>query len=250
MTLVENKAIPILIDIMEKSQHIEVKEQAIWCIGNISGDNTRLRDTILEQNACAIISDLVDQAPAGSSFTRNASWTLANFCKGRPMANFDRLKRSISSLTKVMAENDSEEILTDITWAFSYASDEGGDERIKIFLDCNAVPRLIQLLNHPNITIAVPCLRTLGNILTGSDDLAQRAIECGVLEEFSKLLDHPKRAVRKEVCWSISNVTAGNPQQIQKCIDIGLIERLIAHLHQDTMDIKKEAVWAVSNATS
>jgi len=60
----------------------------------------------------------------------------------------------------------------------------------------------------------VPCLRTLGNILTGSDELAQRAIESGVLEEFSKLLDHPKRAVRKEICWSISNVTAGNPMQI------------------------------------
>ena len=126
------------------------------------------------------------------------------------MADFKYLKRSIPSLTKVLIENDSDEILTDIAWAFSYASDEGGDERIKEFLDCNAVPRLIQLLGHHNITIAVPCLRTLGNILTGSDELAQRAIEAGVLEEFSKLLDHPKRAVRKEICWSISNVTAGN----------------------------------------
>ena len=184
--------------------------------------------------ACGQISDLVDQAPPGSSFTRNASWTLANFCKGRPMADFKYLKRSIPSLTKVLIENDSDEILTDIAWAFSYASDEGGDERIKEFLDCNAVPRLIQLLGHHNITIAVPCLRTLGNILTGSDELAQRAIEAGVLEEFSKLLDHPKRAVRKEICWSISNVTAGNPTQIQKCIDIGLIDNLINHMFHDS----------------
>ena len=88
------------------------------------------------------------------------------------MAEFIHLKRSIPSLTKVLIENDSEEILTDIAWAFSYASDEGGDERIETFLDCNAVPRLIQLLNHSNITIAVPCLRTLGNILTGDDTLA------------------------------------------------------------------------------
>ena len=88
MTLVENNAIPILIGIMNASNHIEVKEQAIWCLGNISGDNVRLRDSILEQGAIEIIANLVDQAPAGSTFTRNASWALANFCKGRPMANF------------------------------------------------------------------------------------------------------------------------------------------------------------------
>ena len=113
-----------------------------------------------------------------------------------------------------MIENNSEEILSDIAWAFSYASDDGGDERIAEFIKCNAVPRLIQLLQHPSVTISVPCLRTLGNILTGSDELAQMAIEAGVLEEFHKMLDHPKKAVRKEICWSISNVTAGNPTQI------------------------------------
>ena len=128
--MVENNAIPILIKVLRDSGHIEVKEQAIWCLGNISGDNTRLRDTILEMGACEAISELIDLAPAGSSFTRNASWTLANFCKGRPMADFQHLKRSIPSLTKVLIENDADEILTDIAWAFSYASDEGGDERI------------------------------------------------------------------------------------------------------------------------
>ena len=250
MTLVENNAIPILISVMQTSNHIEVKEQAIWCIGNISGDNVRLRDTILEQGAVDIIADLVDQAPAGSTFTRNASWTLANFCKGRPMAKFEYIQRAIPSLTKVLIENDSEEMLTDIAWAFSYASDEGGDWRIELFLECNAVPRLIQLLHHTNITIAVPCLRTLGNILTASDELAERAVQQGVLEELDKMLSHPKRAIRKEVCWSISNVTAGNETLIQKCIDIGLIKNLIQLTMTDASDIRKEAVWALSNATS
>lgn len=75
--------------------------------------------------------------------------------------------------------------------------------------------------------IAVPCLRTLGNILTARDEYAQHAIDCGVLEAFTQLLDHPKKAIRKEICWSISNVTAGNPTQIQHCIDIGLIDKVI-----------------------
>lgn len=210
----DNQAIPILINVLDQSDNIEVKEQVIWCIGNISGDSTRLRDIVLMAGACEKIAKCVDLAAVGSSFTRNATWTLSNFCKGRPMAKFSLIRPCIPSLTKVMIENNSEEILSDIAWAFSYASDDGGDERIAEFIKCNAVPRLIQLLQHPSVTISVPCLRTLGNILTGSDELAQMAIEAGVLEEFHKMLDHPKKAVRKEICWSISNVTAGNPTQI------------------------------------
>ena len=47
MPLVENKAIPYMIDVLDKSKNAEVIEQAIWCIGNISGDNIAFRDTVL-----------------------------------------------------------------------------------------------------------------------------------------------------------------------------------------------------------
>ena len=59
------------------------------------------------------------------------------------MAKFSLIQPCIPSLTKVLIENNSEEILSDIAWAFSYASDDGGDERIAEFIKCNAVPRLI-----------------------------------------------------------------------------------------------------------
>lgn len=98
--------------------------------------------------------------------------------------------------------------------------------------------------------IAVPCLRTLGNILTARDDYAQSAIDNGVLEAFTQLLNHPKKAIRKEICWSISNVTAGNEAQIQRCIDIGLIEKIIHMMAESPLDLKQEAVWCLSNATA
>ena len=124
----------------------------------------------------------------------------------------------------MLAGTEQHEILNDISWTLSYISDEGGDERIYVFLECGMVKRLIELLHHSQMIIAVPCLRTLGNILTAKDEYAQVAIDCGVLQAFGKLLDHPKKAIKKEICWSISNVTAGNSTQIQHCIDIGLID--------------------------
>jgi hypothetical protein len=50
----------------------------------------------------------------------------------------------------------------------SYLSD-GGEDRIPVILETNVLPRLVQLLQHNNIAIAVPCLRTIGNIVTGDD---------------------------------------------------------------------------------
>ena len=102
MKLIENHAIPILISILDSPTHIEVKEQTIWCLGNIAGDNVRFRDALLDQNVLPKICELIDAAPANTSFTRNAIWTLSNLCKGKPIARFEQIKRSISTFAKVL----------------------------------------------------------------------------------------------------------------------------------------------------
>lgn len=63
----------------------------------------------------------------------------------------------------------------------SYLSDRG-EERIPLILQTNVLPRLVQLLTHPNIAIAVPCLRAIGNIVTGDDNQTQYVINAGALE--------------------------------------------------------------------
>ena len=204
---------------------------------------------VISAGAVEPISLALDESPPGSCFVRNASWTLSNFCRGRPGPKFEHVKRAIPSLAKVLIENDQEEILTDICWALSYISD-GGHNRIPTIIETNVLPRLIQLLEHNHIAISVACLRTIGNILTGDDNQTQYAIETGCLEALNRLISHQRKAVRKEVCWSVSNITAGNASQIQACLDCGLIDKLIHLMKHDDNDIKKEALWAVSNTTA
>lgn len=148
-----------------------------------------------------------------------------------------------------MIESDYPEILTDICWAFSYITD-GEPSRIRFILNTNVLPRIIKLLEHQYIAIQVACLRTIGNLLTGSDEETQFAIDLGVIDTLNKLITHPKKAVRKEVCWSISNITAGNSLQIQACLDCKLIDKTIHSMQYDEPEIRKEAVWAVSNCTA
>lgn len=246
--LIEKGAVGVLVNLLS-SPHIEVIEQAIWALGNIAGDNTRIRDMVIMAGAVTPIAEALDRTPAGSCFVRNASWTLSNFCRGRPGPEFNLIKRGIPSLAKVLIENDQEEILTDICWALSYISD-GGVDRIPFIIETNVLPRLIQLLEHPHIAISVACLRTIGNILTGDDAETQYALEQGTLEALNRLISHNRKAVRKEVCWSVSNITAGNANQIQLCLDCGIIDKLIHLMQHDDNDIRKEALWAVSNTTA
>jgi len=96
----------------------------------------------------------------------------------------------------------------------------------------------------------VPCLRTIGNVVTGDDSQTQLVIDAGALQALNDLISHPKKTVRKEVCWSISNITAGSTDQIQQCLDMGVVDRLIVILLNDDSEIRKEAVWAVSNCTA
>lgn len=208
--LIQKGTVDQLIKLL-KSPHIEVIEQAIWGIGNIAGDGPRIRDIVIAAGAVNPIADLLDQVTTGTSFTRNASWTLSNFCRGRPAPELDKVKRCLPSLARVLIQNSSEDIIGDICWAMSYISDNG-KRAIPLIIESGVLPRIVQLLEHPTLAIAVSCLRTIGNVLTGNDNETQQAINAGALQALDRLITHPKKAVRKEVCWSVSNITAGTAQ--------------------------------------
>lgn len=59
-------------------------------------------------------------------------------------------------------------MLTDALWALTYLSD-GDEARIDLIINTQIIPSLVNLLNHPFLPIVIPCLRTLGNIVTGND---------------------------------------------------------------------------------
>jgi importin subunit alpha-6/7 len=109
------------------------------------------------------------------------------------------------------------------------------------------------LLKHANLlnSVKAPALRTVGNIITGTDTQTQYVLDLGVLPLLVALLDSPKKNIRKESCWTISNVTGGTKEQIQLVIDCNdAIPKIIQILHSEDLVLQKEAAWVISNATS
>ncbi|KAF2325110.1 hypothetical protein GH714_022826 [Hevea brasiliensis] len=213
--VIDHGAVPIFVKLLS-SPTDDVREQAVWALGNIAGDSPKCRDLVL---GCGALTPLLAQfnEHAKLSMLRNATWTLSNFCRGKPQPLFEQMEPMTKSK----------------------------------LIEAGVCPRLVELLLHSSPTVLIPALRTVGNIVTGDDTQTQCIINHQALPWLLNLLIHNyKKSIKKEACWTISNITAGNVNQIQAIIEAGIIAPLVQLLQNAEFEIKKEAAWAISNATS
>lgn len=114
-------------------------------------------------------------------------------------------------------------------------------------------------MDHPFLSILIPSLRILGNLVTGDDKQTNFVLEHDILKRLGVLLSHEKKPVRREACWTISNITAGDARQISQVVrEQIIIEKLFVLMKTDAAEIKREvtllsyhqASWAISNATN
>eukprot|EP01018_Ginkgo_biloba_P025898 Gb_25500 [translate_table: standard] len=245
--VIDYGGVPIFVHLLTNPND-DVREQAVWALGNISGDSPKCRDLVLNHGAMMhLLAQFTDTARL--SMIRNSTWTLSNFCRGKPQPQFDKVKVALPTLQTLIHMGD-DDILTDACWALSYLSD-GPNNKIQAVIEAGICPKLVELLLHPSSFVLVPALRTVGNIVTGDDVQTQVIINNHALPcLFTLLTTNQKKSIKKEACWTISNITAGNRDQIQAIINANLFPPLLSQLANGEFEVKKEAAWAVSNATS
>jgi importin subunit alpha-1 len=143
--VMEVGAVPIFVRLL-MSPNDDVREQAVWALGNIAGDSPPCRDLVLQAGA---MQPLLMQLHQNSklSMLRNATWTLSNFCRGKPQPDFEMVRPALPTLAQLIFSPD-EEVLTDACWALSYMSD-GPNEKIQAVIESGVIRRLVELLLNP-----------------------------------------------------------------------------------------------------
>ncbi|XP_024007106.1 importin subunit alpha-1 isoform X2 [Eutrema salsugineum] len=243
--VIDHGAVPVLIYLLS-SRDEALREKFIWALGNVAGDSTHCRDIVLKCGALMPLLSLLNEH-SKLSLLRVSSWTLSNFCRGKPQPPFDQVKPALSAFERLVHSSD-EQVLADTCWGLSYLSD-GQEEEIQRVIEAGVVPRLVELLLHPSPFVLTPALRTIGNIVTGNTLQTQCVINNGALPILANLTTQFfTRCIKRDACWTISNITAGTEEQIQSVIDANLIPVLINLAQNAEFDIKKEAIWAISNA--
>jgi hypothetical protein len=243
--VVDAGAVPHLVALL-RSPHDNVREQAICALGNIAGDSPHNRDHVLSFGAMPLLLDCFNDR-SRESLVRNATYALSNFCRGKPQPAFEVVQPALGVLGSLL-RGDDPKVLADACRALSYLS--GGSDRIQALLDAGVLPRIVQLLDHHEVTVQTPALRCIGNIVAGDEQQTQKVVDSNALVHLAKLLESSERAIRKEACWVISNITAGTQAQIQAVIDSGVVPTLVSMLRNSPFDLKKEACWALANATN
>ena len=244
--VVEHNTIPLFIALIG-SPHTDVKEQSVWALGNIAGDNPDLRNSCLRSG---IIERLLHVARTAEkiSVLRTVTWCIGNLCRGKPQPQLEAVAPALPALVNLISQEDSE-VVVDALWALSYISD-GSNDRIQAVIESGACKKLVDLLNSSSPTIQTPALRTVGNLVTGDDRQTQVMLNQGVIPALKALMSHSKKNIRKEACWAISNITAGTKEQIHEVLSGGCVPKLVDIMLRGEFDVKKEAVWAIANSTT
>ncbi|CAL4975523.1 unnamed protein product [Urochloa decumbens] len=245
--VVDLGAIPMFLKLL-RSTSADICEQAVLALGNVVCDIAIYRDFVLAHGAVFPLLQLINRN-VELPLLRTITWTLSNFCHGRPQPNFEHVKPAIPAFARLIHSEDPE-VLSNTCWSLAYLSD-GRHCAIQAIIETGALTRLIMLLTHSSSGVRISALRVVCNIAAADNMWIQHIIDNQVLPRLLNLLttDENKR-IKKEACQIISIITGGTNEQIQAVINGNIIGHLVHLMQTADFETKKEAASAIYEATS
>jgi hypothetical protein len=238
-------------------KHDEIKEQAIWGIGNLIGDSPEVRDQIISQNVIQKLISLFKSQKNSSELVNILIWCFSNCFRIKP---------------KIEENNIINELLKTLIFGFYYYDDFELRSDCLLGLKQYCKEELIPFFTHDSFLSTLKVfykqlveikmnrkkifeLMTgvhviLGNITNSDDKNTDKILEHGFLSLLSETILINNILSRREICWILSNVSAGTSEQITRVLnEPNLFGNLVSLLNDDSSKVRLEALWCICNIT-
>ena len=220
---------------------MNVKEQAIWAIANVLGDDvgSQCRAHLIQAGVLeSLLLMLMSDGP-GTKSLRTMSWCLVNFCKNQQQLTgpvrdaitrvahhvivhrvfkFDRIPYNDADHTSARPSDDGSDIISSILFAVKNLSDQDCPVRnVLVELDFGRV--FLTVLDHyaaktatslEKSSIFTSILFVLSNIAAGTIDHTQYLVNSGIVHSFKRFVREfkPQRNLAREIFYFLSNIAA------------------------------------------
>mmetsp|Transcript_6713 Transcript_6713/g.15479 ORF Transcript_6713/g.15479 Transcript_6713/m.15479 type:complete len:479 (+) Transcript_6713:24-1460(+) len=224
----------------------DCKEQALWALGNLAGENARCRDHVL---GLSVIEPMLQLAQSTRvSMLRNMTRTLLNLARGTPPPALELVVPAVPLVQQLTYAQD-EDLVSDACWTLACLTDNCRTApELQAVVSPPTALRLVELLGHLDIAVRAPALRSLGNVCTGDVSQVLPLLDAGLMRFMDQYLRSSKKEVRVDTCYLLTAVASAGPAEVKVIVETNLVPLLLSLAHSGDFESGREAACCLAAA--
>lgn len=244
--VIDTGVAPILVQCMSHPNH-DLQFEASWALSNIASGNVTQANYVMSLNTVPLwIQHL---SSPNLNCLEQATWALGNIAgEGAKCRNYVLETGAMTPLLTLIQNctNETLSLLQSAVWALSNLCRFKPPPAIEHVSP--AVPILVQMIQHPDIEIALDSVWALSYICDGPTERVQLVIDSGVVPLIVKMLTSELTKFHMPAIRILGNICAGIDKQTQVAINAGCLPPIAGLLHPSRVrGVRKEAAWTLSN---
>lgn len=221
----------------------DIRENALWLLGNIIGHSVEYRDEVLSMDFNAAFLACFDKYYGDIKLMRIAAWVLANIFREKINDNSQEIL--ILRIVRMFQDHVDTEIICEALSAFSYITEQ--DRQYVLKMNDLVLCRIMRFLCHPEENFCISAIKIIQELSLESSRI-QFLVDNGIFTYLRMVLRSTRPFVRKTACCILTNVTTENPIFVDLAIEAQLYPLVFSCF--DTTDkkllpLREEAAWAL-----
>eukprot|EP00826_Nyctotherus_ovalis_P015023 TRINITY_DN14234_c0_g1_i3.p1 TRINITY_DN14234_c0_g1~~TRINITY_DN14234_c0_g1_i3.p1 ORF type:complete len:533 (+),score=122.47 TRINITY_DN14234_c0_g1_i3:59-1657(+) len=194
------------------------KEQAIWLLGNIAGENEELRAELLKAGVLEEIVAVFKDNPNEIALVDTASWTIENLFKAEETPSATVITPFIELLNALMCSKESKKMRKGLEGLQKITANN--EENIEIIVNEIDVKMLVACASRKESLLKLTALQVINNICTGEESEIKKLISYGLISMIGETLRESKdKAILEASISIVSSIMVGSENCIQQLID-------------------------------